>query len=45
MDKNWKIIMVGNVPTVRGDCFEPPRNPTQWYILGRDEALPSRGPG
>ena len=40
MDKNWKVIKVGNVLTVRGDYFDPPRKPDHWYILGIDEDLP-----
>lgn len=40
MDKNWKIIKVGEVLTVRGDCFDPARLSNLWYILAEGEELP-----
>ena len=40
MDKNWKVIKVGPVLTVRGDCFSPARESHLWYVLGKDKALP-----
>ena len=41
MDKNQKVVKVGDILTVRGDCFSPARESHLWYVLGKDESLPA----